>query len=115
MNPTILKLKEAGCNVDSAMERFLNDEDFLVECVIQVLRDDNFEKLTRAVASQDVRAAFEASHTLKGIIANTELTPLYGPIVAIVEPLREGSFVEVEGNLNVLEEKRQLIVKAISM
>ena len=36
------------------------------------------------------RQAFECAHTLKGMLANMGLTPLYDIVVRIVEPLRAG-------------------------
>ena len=40
----------------------------------------------------DLIAAFDAAHTLKGVLSNMGLTPLYDCVSAIVEPLREGRF-----------------------
>lgn len=113
MNPILVKLKSAGCNVDVAIERFVDDEDLLIECIGQVLDDDNFNKLHLAVERKDAEVAFEAAHTLKGIIANTELNPMNGYIVKILEPLRNGEFTGVEENLKALERSRQELKSVI--
>lgn len=39
--------------------------------------------------ARDYTAAFEAAHTLKGVVGNMGLTPLYQAVCEIVEPLRK--------------------------
>lgn len=91
MNKTIEKLKDLGCDIDDAMTRFLDDEDFYLECFDSVIHDVKFEELKQLVEQKDVEKAFECAHTLKGLVANIGLTSLYDIAVVIVEKLRAGS------------------------
>lgn len=91
MNETLQQLEAWGCNIQGALPRFLDDEAFMLECIVQVSEDPAFETLGDFLAKNKVKQAFDSAHTLKGILANTGLTPLYETIVQIVEPLRTGS------------------------
>ena len=53
-----------------------------------LFQDENMQKLGAALANRDYTAAFEAAHTLKGVVGNMGLTPLYEAVCVIVEPLR---------------------------
>lgn len=91
MNAKLVQLERWGCDVKGALPRFLNDEEFMLECIVQVSQDPAFDELGRSIEAGKTKEAFDAAHTLKGIIANTGLTPLLVIIVAIVELLRRGS------------------------
>lgn len=85
------ELKKLGCDLEGAMERFLDDEAFYFECYNEVISDPCLEQLGEALEQHNVKAAFEYSHNLKGVTSNLGLTPLVNRLVAIVEPLRQGS------------------------
>ena len=86
----IEELKQWGCDTAGAMERMVDDEEFYRECLTDVVEDPCFESLGRALEARDVPAAFDAAHTLKGVLANLGLTQMYDATVRIVEPLRAG-------------------------
>lgn len=88
MNTVIQNLYTWGCDIDGAMRRFLDDEDLYMTCLDTVLADENFENLGKALKENNVKTAFDTSHTLKGVLANMGLTPLLDEVVKIVEPLR---------------------------
>lgn len=90
MNGILDVLNSWGCDVAGAMERMDNDEDFYLDCLKEVATDPYFEKLKTALITGDKREAFDDAHTLKGVLANVGLTPMYNKIVEIVEPLRSG-------------------------
>ena len=90
MDKKLEKLKNMGCNIDDALERVLGDEELLLSCIQMVINDPCYTTLAESLAQNNVATAFDAAHTLKGIIANTGLTPLYLIIEKIVEPLRAG-------------------------
>lgn len=89
-NDIFRELKNWGCDVDGAMERFLEDEELYVSCLQMVMSDANFEKLGAALKEKEVEQAFDASHTLKGVFSNLGLTPMLLLAEQIVEPLRKG-------------------------
>ncbi|MDD3336085.1 MAG: Hpt domain-containing protein [Eubacteriales bacterium] len=91
MNQLIKRLHDEGCDTEAAMERMLNDEEFYQECLSSIPLDENFSALKTALEKQDLNAAFEAAHALKGVLANLGLTPMVQKVVEIVEPLRSGN------------------------
>ncbi|MCH5268621.1 MAG: Hpt domain-containing protein [Lachnospiraceae bacterium] len=84
------KLREYGCEVDEALERFVDDEQFYRECYKVFFSGDSLKQLGAALDKGDIEAAFICSHTMKGTVGNLGLTTLYDQLVLIVEPLREG-------------------------
>lgn len=90
MDRKIEELREWGCDIDNTMERMLFDKEFYLECLTDIPNDPNFSRLSNALVKQDVTAAFDGAHTLKGVFINLGLTPMYNKVVEIVEPLRAG-------------------------
>ncbi len=85
------ELRKWQCDVDGAMERFLDDEELYTSCLYAVLDDPSFEGLGKALREHRIQEAFDHAHTLKGVLANMGLTPMYDLAVQIVEPLRAGT------------------------
>ncbi len=85
------QLRNWGCDIDGAMARFLNDEELYVECLHTVVDDEAFGKLEEALKNKEIDQAFHWAHTLKGVLANMGLTPIYDIVTQIVEILRAGS------------------------
>ena len=83
-----------GADYNSTMARFMGKEAMYLK-----FKDDNLEKLGTALEQQDYEAAFAAAHTLKGVVGNMGLTPLFNAVCAIVESLRKR---EVPEDYNVL-------------
>lgn len=95
-------LVKKGCHVREELSRFLNDENFYVTCLKMVPDDPSFEELGTALKAQDLKAAFEKAHALKGLLGNMALTPMYEIACAIVEPLRIGKTDQVQENYEKL-------------
>lgn len=104
MSALLEELRSWGCDVDGALERFINDEGLYRMCLGSVMEDKNFEDMLDALHRHDIKMAFEHAHTLKGVLANMGLTPMYDIIVRIVEPLRAGTD---ENLLEICEELMQ--------
>lgn len=99
------KLYAWGCDVDSALPRFLDDKDLYCNFVRQVAEEESFPLLGDAIKKGDAKLAFEKAHELKGVLANMSLTPLYNLVVEIVEPLRAGKWSGVEENYQRLQDQ----------
>lgn len=84
-------LRDWGCDVEGALERFVGDEELYRVCLNTVLSDKAFAGLGGALQAGDVQEAFDHAHTLKGVLANMGLTPMYDITVDLVEPLRAGN------------------------
>lgn len=91
MDKIFQDLEEWGCDVEGAMERFLDDKELYMMCLQTVISDPAFEKLGAALEEKRVAEAFDYSHTLKGVLANLGLTPMFVLAESIVEPLRKGA------------------------
>lgn len=91
MGEVISELKNWGCDISGALDRFLDDEELYISCLHTVIYDPAYEKLGEALNAQQIADAFEYAHTLKGVLANMGLTPIYDIAVRIVEPLRAGN------------------------
>lgn len=85
---TVDALRTWGANVDEGLRRCMNNEAFYIRLAGMSLKDPNFDKLARAIAAGDAKAAFDAAHGLKGSTGNLSLTPIYDPICEITERLR---------------------------
>ncbi len=113
MNAKLVQLERWGCDVKSALPRFLNDEEFMLECIVQVSQDPAFDELGRSIEAEKTKEAFDAAHTLKGIIANTGLTPLLVIIVDIVELLRRGDTDGLNKLYGRLVKTRQGLIRVL--
>ena len=82
---TIETLKSYGANTAEGLARCMNNEAFYLRLVGMGLKDVNFDKLQNAVASGNVKDAFEAAHALKGVLGNLALTPLLDPVSEMTE------------------------------
>ncbi len=85
---TIEKLEEYGANTKEGLERCMGMEEFYLQLVDMMFGDENFAKLDEALESGDVKAAFEASHALKGTLGNLSITPLFDPVSKMTERFR---------------------------
>ena len=75
---------------------------------LDMLNDSSFEELGKAIEANDVKAAFESAHTLKGLAANMGLDPMLDIVVELVEPLRNGILDGMDViYLKLMEEKKE--------
>lgn len=90
MEALLQNLRNWGCDIEGASERFLGDMELYRDCLEMLVQDEAFEKMKQALRRGEAETAFEEAHALKGVLANLGLTPMYDMIVQIVEPLRIG-------------------------
>lgn len=83
-----------GADYQNTMDRFMGNESLYLRILEMLFADENLQKLGNALSNQEYPAAFEAAHTLKGVVGNLGLTPLYDAVCAVVEPLRAGEWRE---------------------
>lgn len=81
-------MEEYGVDYEVTMTRFMGNEQLYLRLLDMLFQDKNLLELGDALAADDMTRAFEAAHTLKGVVGNMGLSPLYGAVCAIVEPLR---------------------------
>lgn len=88
MNNFFEEIAKYGFEKENVMERFLNDEEFYVECYSQVLNDSAFDELKLLMKNEDKKAAFDCAHSLKGLLLNVGLMTLFEKVTILVEILR---------------------------
>ena len=101
-NDVFKQMEEWKCDVEGALERFLDDEEMYMDFLHQIAEEEAIVKLGKAIDAGDIQLAFDYAHTLKGVHGNMGLTPLYLLDIEIVEPLREGTFETVKENYQKL-------------
>lgn len=97
---TIEKLREYGANVDEGLARCMNKEDFYITLVNMVVNDPKLTQLENQLAENNLDAAFQTAHALKGMYANLSLTPLSKPINEMTELLRGKTDTDYTALLN---------------
>ena len=102
----INKLREYGADVDTGLARCMNNEAFYLKLVEKSLGDNAFDKLNESLDANDLDAAFEAAHSLKGVMGNLALTPIYDPMVEITELLRNRTEMDYSALRNQINEKK---------
>jgi HPt (histidine-containing phosphotransfer) domain-containing protein len=106
---TIDALRQFGANIQDGLSRCMNNEAFYLRLVNMALDDASFEKLSEAVKSGDKKAAFEAVHALKGVMANLALTPLFDVLSEMTELLRVGADADYPAFLERLLQQRAML------
>ena len=93
---TMDTLRAFGADVQEGLSRCMEREDFYLRLVKMARGDSNMDKLRDALAANDLKAAFEAAHALKGVTANLALTPIRTPVSEITEHLRAGTQMDYQ-------------------
>lgn len=107
---TLDALRACGANTAEGLGRCMNNEAFYLRLVNMALDDASFQKLSDAVAAGDKRAGFEAAHSLKGVLGNLALTPIYAPVAEMTELLRAAADADYQSYLNrILAARDQMI------
>lgn len=86
------RLTDAGIDVNSAMERFMNNEALLERFLAKFPADPNHDRLTAAIAAGDKEAALTAAHTMKGVCGNLSMTALFELLTRQVAAFRSGDW-----------------------
>jgi len=110
---TIDALKQFGADVNDGLSRCMGNEAFYFKLIGKVVEDKNFQALEDAVAAKDLDAAFDAAHSLKGVLGNLALTPVYEPVFEITELLRERKDIDYSEYLKTISEKRSELAALI--
>lgn len=82
--------KEMGADYEEVFHR-LPRESMVRKFALMFLNDDSYPKLEQALKEGNVKEAFRAAHTLKGVCQNLGFTNLYQPTCDLTEVLRTGT------------------------
>lgn len=83
------ELKELDVNVDEALHRFMNKTALYEKMLMKLPGMMQGEKLMETIDAGDINGAIEIAHTLKGVLGNLSITPLFEAYTKIVALLRE--------------------------
>lgn len=111
---TIDDLKAYGANTEAALSRLMGNGDFYLKLIPKVFEDRNFDALSESIAAKDLDKAFEAAHSLKGVLGNLELTPLLKPVVEITELLRARQDVDYTPYLEEISKQKAKLEELFS-
>ncbi len=103
---TIDALRQFGANVDEGLHRCMDNEAFYLRMVGMAIADPGFAELGEALEKDDLTAAFEASHKLKGALGNLSLTPLLAPTTELCELARNKTPGDYAGLYRTILQKR---------
>lgn len=102
-----------GADYADAKRRLVSD-DLVARFATKFLADDSFSKLEAGMAAGDVKAAFMAAHTLKGVCSNLGLTNLFEPASQLTEILRAGTFDGADELFAQVKDQYENTVAALS-
>ncbi|NCD04743.1 MAG: Hpt domain-containing protein [Spirochaetia bacterium] len=92
MEEKLNKLKNWGCDINGALDRFLNDKDLYYECLSMFVEDQNFAALKLHINDANQKKPFSYVHTLKGVAGNLGISPLFESLSELCEALRNNEY-----------------------
>ena len=104
--------KQMGADYEDVLKR-LYSEAMIRKFALMFLKDDSYPKLEQALAEQNVKEAFRAAHTLKGVCQNLGFANLYVPASALTETLRAGKLEGTQAQFAKVAEQYKVTVDAI--
>ena len=96
---TLDELIAFGADVEDGLARCMGNEELYLRLVETMKGEKGFDELQTALAADDLESAFQAAHTLKGVLGNLSLTPLYSPVAELTEHLRARKDMDYSGYL----------------
>ena len=103
---------QMGADYNEVFRRLYN-EAMIRKFVLLFPKDDSFHNLEAALKEQNVKEAFRAAHTLKGVCQNLGFSNLYEPTYTLTETLRAGQLEGTQEQFAKVEEQYQCTMDAI--
>lgn len=85
------ELKDLGVNIEDALQRFMNNSALYEKMLGKLVNNVRDIKVLPSIEAGDYNAAADAAHTLKGVMGNLSITPLYKGYTQIVNLLRDNN------------------------
>lgn len=79
---------QMGADYNEVFRRLYNEA--MIRKFVRLFLQGSFHNLEAALKEQNVKEAFRAAHTLKGVCQNLGFSNLYAPAVTLTETLRAG-------------------------
>lgn len=106
------RLIEAGIDYDGGVAR-LGDAGFYEKMLARVPEDPSFDQMMAGFAANDVHAAFEGAHALKGVSGNLNLADVSNAVVPLVEALRSDDLAKAKTLLPPVESAHRRLLAAL--
>ena len=110
---TIIEFYEFISGDFNAARRRIPSDALLIKFAKMFPSDPSMKNLREAIASGEMRAAFNAAHTLKGVSANLAFTKLHDAASNLTEQLRSGNQPANAGLVDLLETEYKKTIDAI--
>ena len=107
---TIEKLNEFGVDTQEGLNRCMGMESFYFKMIGMGLANEYFDTLGASIDKNDMNAAFEAAHALKGVLGNLALTPIYTPLAEMTELLRAKQSADYKTMYKPIKEMRDKLL-----
>lgn len=105
----------AGADYNGGLTLCMDNEEFYFKMIRKGLANERFDSLKKNLDDNNLDAAFEDAHALKGITGNLHLTPLYKAVEALVEPLRKrDSETDYQALYNKMKEELEIFTKIVN-
>ena len=85
------ELSELGVNIEDALQRFMNNSALYERMLGKLVNNVKEIKVLPAIEEGDYSTACDNAHTLKGVMGNLSITPLYKGYTQIVNCLRDNN------------------------
>lgn len=90
------RLVECGADVNTALGRFMGNENMYQKFLGKFLSDTNYERLGQYLQAGDYEEAYKCAHALKGVTGNLGLDSLFHKVSDLVEELRGKASTDVD-------------------
>ena len=104
---TIEKLVEFGADTATGLGRCAGKESLYLRLKKKKKKKNDFDRMAEAVAAGDFKTGFEAAHSLKGILGNLSLSPLYEKVCEITDYLRNGTEMDYSPLLSEINSMKE--------
>lgn len=104
---------QAGINYKELIDRFGNS-DIAKRFIKKFPSDESFCSLKNALSDGDVKAAFIAAHTLKGLCLNLCFTDLAAASSAVTESLRSENIDQAKLQFPEVERLYEILIQHIN-
>ncbi len=108
---SIEKLNEYGANTKEGLARCINNEGFYFRLITKAISDESFIKIKEALEEKEYELAFQIAHSLKGVLGNLALTPLYEIVYEMTELLRIKKDIDYKEYIDKLLRKREELIE----
>lgn len=90
---------DAGIDYDDGVNRFIGRPEMFISFLKRFPADTTYQELEQAMNEKNIKKAFQAGHTIKGVAGNLSLSRLYNVLVPFVDALRGDDDIDKAASL----------------